>query len=434
MLDHLRDPAFKSKLDSIRANPSTLMQHMQDQRVMQALSILLGVQMSTSPGNPCPDASCSDTSCAKTNPNAEPFASTVGQNTAQGTHAFTKDGDLSGSDTQKALAEKDLGNAAYKQKKFDEAIMHYDAAIALNPKNISLYTNKAAVFFETARFEECIKACTLAVEKGREEYADFKLIARALGRIGAAKEKLGDLEGAIQAYEKSLMEHRTSEILERLREAEKAVEQRKRDAYRDPQIAEAEREKGNTLFKDGDYAGAIKHYSEAIRRNDADPRIFSNRAACYTKLAAVPEGLKDCERAIALDASFVKAYIRKAALLMLKRDHAKALEVLGTARSMDKDGAHAAEINAQFTRCYQQQMGGPAAADSQDDANLDDETRVRRAIERDPEVGRILADPAMMQMLRQMQENPQAGASFMQNPDFASKLRKLVAAGVVRTG
>ena len=46
-----------------------------------------------------------------------------------------------------AIAEKDLGNAAYKQKDFATAHLHYDKAIELDPSNISFYSNKAALFF-----------------------------------------------------------------------------------------------------------------------------------------------------------------------------------------------------------------------------------------------------------------------------------------------
>ena len=41
--------------------------------------------------------------------------------------------------------------------------------------------------------------------------ADFKLIAKALARIGNAYKKLNDLEKAKTAYEKALTEHRTPE-------------------------------------------------------------------------------------------------------------------------------------------------------------------------------------------------------------------------------
>ena len=42
-----------------------------------------------------------------------------------------------------ALAEKELGNAAYKSKKFEEAKSHYRKAMELDPTNIVFYNNLA---------------------------------------------------------------------------------------------------------------------------------------------------------------------------------------------------------------------------------------------------------------------------------------------------
>lgn len=42
----------------------------------------------------------------------------------------------------KAVQEKELGNAAYKAKKFDEAIKHYNTAIELDDTDISFLTNR----------------------------------------------------------------------------------------------------------------------------------------------------------------------------------------------------------------------------------------------------------------------------------------------------
>lgn len=47
-----------------------------------------------------------------------------------------------------------------------------------------------AVYFEQKQYKLCIEQCEKAVEVGRENRADFKLIAKAFSRIGNAYKKL----------------------------------------------------------------------------------------------------------------------------------------------------------------------------------------------------------------------------------------------------
>lgn len=47
-----------------------------------------------------------------------------------------------------------------------------------------------AVYFEQKDYKTCIEQCEKAVDVGRENRADFKLIAKAFSRIGNAYKKL----------------------------------------------------------------------------------------------------------------------------------------------------------------------------------------------------------------------------------------------------
>ena len=88
------------------------------------------------------------------------------------------------------MAEKEQGNTAYKKKIFEVALTHYNKAAELDPTDMTYYTNIAAVYFEQKEYEKCIDQCIKAIEIGRENRADFKLIAKAYTRIGNSYMKM----------------------------------------------------------------------------------------------------------------------------------------------------------------------------------------------------------------------------------------------------
>ena len=111
---------------------------------------------------------------------------------------------------------------------------------------------------------------------------------------------------AIKFYQKSLTEHRTPDILNKVRDLERLKAEEDRKAYIDVEKSAIAREDGNVKFKAGDFAGAVKDYTESIKRDPTDARGYNNRAAAYMKLVAFPESLKDANEAIKVDPKFGK--------------------------------------------------------------------------------------------------------------------------------
>ena len=192
------------------------------------------------------------------------------------------------------------------------------------------------------------------------------------------------------------------------------IKKKDEEAYIDPAISAQEKEKGNEFFKKGDFGTAVKHYSEAIKRNPSDAKIYSNRAACYTKLMSFDLALADCESSIKMDPAFVKAYLRKAKVLQGMGQQSKVRAVYEKALELDPNCGEAIEG---YKNCSIQSHADP------------EETR-KRAMN-DPEVQQILNDPAMRMILEQMQNDPSAIQEHLKVPAIAEKFMKLREAGLI---
>ncbi|XP_074599947.1 stress-induced-phosphoprotein 1-like [Brevipalpus obovatus] len=314
----------------------------------------------------------------------------------------------------KAIQAKEDGNSLYKQKKFEEALAKYDEAIALDPTDLTFHLNKAAVRIEQKQYEKCVEDCDRAVEVGRENKADFKLIGKAFARGALAFHKNGDLLNAKKYYEKSLTEHGTPETRRKLAEIEKMIKEEEKKSYINPELALEEKNKGKELFEKGDYPGALQRYTEAMKRDPTSAVLFSNRAACYQKLAEFKLALQDCDECIKLDPTFVKAYIRKGYALVALKEYSKANDAFRKALELEPNSKEAADGCMKCTSAF---MSNP------------EETR-KRALS-DPEVQKILADPAMRLILEQMKSDPKAIYEHLQNPEVLAKMEKLMEAGLV---
>ena len=62
-----------------------------------------------------------------------------------------------------------------------------------------------------------------------------------------------------------------------------------------------------------------------------------------------------------------------------------------------------------------------------------DPIQQKRSME-DPEIVSIMQDPAMNQVLQEMQSNPKAASRYLQDPVIKEKLDTLIYAGIIRVG
>ncbi len=427
----MKDPSLVDKVIRMKTNPQAGAQEMMsDPRLMNILATLLGVDLN----DDSPVGAQANTASASSS-SSEPKKEELPKETPKPTpkeDVKDKDGDVKVEDAPeddskaKADAAKAEGNKLYKSRKFDEAIAKYNEAFEIY-SDVTYLNNRAAAEFEKGDYKQTIETCEEAIAKGREQRADYKIIAKSFARIGTTYLKQSDYQSAIQFFEKSLTEHRTPEVLSKLRSTQKLLKEQEAKAYVNPEKAEEARLEGKEYFTKGDWPNAVKAYSEMIKRAPEDARGYSNRAAALAKLMSFPEAVKDAEQAVKIDPTFIRAYIRKASAEIALKEFSKAIETLDLARSKDAEvtkGANAREIDQLYSKAYSQRF--------QPSANETPEQAYERA-SRDPEVAAILQDPVMNSILGQAKDNPAALQEHMKNPEVYKKVQVLIAAGIIRT-
>ena len=383
----LADPSFMAKLNQLKQNPNAIGEAMGDPRFLQVMSVLLGIDMSF--GQP-PEGGAAQAAGGSKDveedilmSDARPSSTKTAQPTKAPEPEPTPEPEPEDEDaiaTRKAKedaeAEKKLGTENYKKRQFDVAIEHYGKAWELH-KDITYLTNLSAAEFEKGDYHASIKTCEKAIQEGREVLADFKIIAKAFGRIGTCYERIGDLPNAILNYQKSLTEHRIPDILNKLRAAEKAQIKAEKESYINPEEAEKARLLGGEKFKQADWPGAVEAYSEMTKRAPDDPRGYSNRAAALIKLMTFPSAVSDCNTAIEKDPKFIRAYLRKAQAYFAMKEYSKCSDVCDEAAKMDDGGVNAREIQQQQQKAIQAQFAG---------RENETEEQTTERIQRDPEV------------------------------------------------
>jgi len=414
----LADPSFMMKINELQRSPDAISKHMSDPRVLQVMGMLMGVNIQTpdTMGDGFGGAGAGASSSAP-----PPPAPKVPEPEPEPEVELTEE-ERARLEKKKAADEhKAKGNTAYKAKEFDEAVKHYEAAIAALPDEMTYYNNLAAVRFEQKQYDECITQCKKAVEVGRSVRADYKIVAKSFARMGNAYKAMEQLPDAIKAYEDSLMEDRTDDVEKKLKGLQKLMKQREKDAYISPELAEQARQEGNELFKAGKYPEAIAKYTDAMNRNPKDHVPYSNRAACYQKLMEWQLALKDADTSIAMEPTFIKGWSRKAGVHYFLKEYHKAMDAYNEILKLEPDNADAkAGLDSVVAAINMSSSSGEV-----------DQERQARAMA-DPEIQAILGDAQMRSILSEMQTDPKKAQAAMNDPTISAKLQKLIAAGVLQ--
>ncbi|CUE96193.1 stress-inducible protein STI1, putative [Bodo saltans] len=422
---YLQQPDYVQMLNTIVANPRMAGSFLQDKRFMQTFMELSGIggfaggddaDEGDAPRDLRKPTSTTPTPAEAPTPKPAPTSEPPKKAAAAPAAAPS---------TSDAAKLKEEGNNFYKQRKFDEAMEKYKAAFALEPANTTFLLNQTAVLFEEGKFDECITACDEALEHGRENKADYTVIAKLMTRKAFCLQKLRRHEEAIPLYKKALIEHRNPDTLAKLDACEKEKKKNDIEAYINPELGAAAKEEGNTFFKADKFPEAVAAYTEAIKRNPTEHTAYSNRAAAYLKLGAYNEALEDCEKCLAIKPDFIRAIARKGHAYFWTKQYNKALQAYDSGLKLDATNQECID-GKNKTRAKISEMASGQSGEEGDDA-------ARRAMA-DPEIAAIMGDSYMQMVLGEMQRDPSRIQDYLRDPGISEKINKLIAAGILRFG
>lgn len=209
-----------------------------------------------------------------------------------------------GTNSAKASEAVKRGEALHTDKKYDQAIAEFDAAIKLDPSNTEAYRLRGRSKREKGDLQGALRDFNKALEIEPNSSRTF------LGR-GLTYEKLGDSKSAISDYTRGIQlepnypngySYRGHLKID-LKDFKGAISDYDSLISLEPNNRNAYLNRGYVKAQLGDYKNAIGDYDRAIQIDANYSLAYNNRGSAKEKLGDLAGALADYEKAVQLDSS-----------------------------------------------------------------------------------------------------------------------------------
>jgi len=150
-----------------------------------------------------------------------------------------------------------------------------------------------------------------------------------------------------------------------------------REAYKKAKSLESTKDEGNKAFRSGNYQQALELYSKALQidpfNKSTNSKLYCNRATVNFKLKNYDDSISDCNNAIELDPTYLKAYLRRAKSYMDAEKYEEAVRDYEKITKMDHNHEYRRllkdaklELKKSKRKDYYKILGVPKTANEQE--------------------------------------------------------------------
>jgi tetratricopeptide (TPR) repeat protein/V8-like Glu-specific endopeptidase len=208
-----------------------------------------------------------------------------------------------------------LGNALSSQQKFDDAISAYQQAIKLNPNHANTYTNLGNVLSEQQKFNQAITAYRNAIKLNPRDPAGYFFLGNAL----SSQQKFDDAVSAYQQAIKLNPNHadtynKLGDALRMRQRFDEAIAVYQKSIQLNPNSPTAYHALGIVLFKQGKFKEAISAYQQSVKL-DSNYIAYYNMGIALEKQGKLNEAITAYQQSIRLNPNYAAVYNNLGVLL-----------------------------------------------------------------------------------------------------------------------
>ncbi len=251
-----------------------------------------------------------------------------------------------------------------RERKSEESLAHYQAALALRPDLVAVWHDFGQALVEGGRTERALELFRRAAELAPDDLHVAQHVANTLSRLGRYEEAAQVFEGLVERDPNSaLLRVELGLALSAFGERDRALTHLERAVELDPRLPEAQLHLGVARVGNGRHADALEHVERALELAPEYADAHFYRGYCLAQLGRSDEAVEAYERSLELKSRRADVRLYMALALQNAGRFEDSRDVLEEGlRTQPDDVRMLATLSSLLTLQADEQLGGPLRA------------------------------------------------------------------------